>query len=154
EPGRSGRSAARQLPRPAHEGDGAGGRDRRPLQGRGGRDLGDLLDMSLAPAVKVTLGNLAYDTHLADVAVTLALLPGVNRARATLPSSVALSARPGDPGVAELNGGEGAKTVLTGKIEQIARSFQTITVTIADGGAALSRFRPAKTYEQQNAKDI
>jgi hypothetical protein len=110
--------------------------------------------MSLAPAARVTLGNFAYDTHLADIAVTLSLLPGVNQARAVLPSSVPLSANPGDKGIAELNGGEGAMTVLTGKIRQIARGFQTVTVTIADGGADLSRFRPAKTYEQQNAKEI
>jgi hypothetical protein len=104
--------------------------------------------------VTVTLGNLRYDSHVADVIVSLALLPRGNSFTVQLPATVEMSAAPGDEAILQLDGGEGAETVITGKVRGVYRKLLTTHVVVADGGAELSNFRPAVTYEKQNGKDI
>src|SRR5689334_6266446 len=101
--------------------------------------------MSLKPTGTLILGNLKYDTHLIEVTVQLALLPGVNTVRATLPTGVRLDAKPGDEASLELDGGEGSEKVLKGKLRSIRRALLQVEVVVADGGADLAELRPRNT---------
>ena len=86
--------------------------------------------MSLAPALSVTLGSLRYDTHAAGASICLALLPRGNSAEVALPSNVRFEASTGDKAVVSLDGGEGAQTVLTGKVHSVRREFEFIRVIV------------------------
>jgi prophage tail gpP-like protein len=110
--------------------------------------------MSVVPAASFVLGNFQYDSHAREVGATLGVLPCVNRFRVRLPARARMEAAPGDPASLELDGGEGARTVLTGTIAAVERAFLTTEVVAADGGAALAALRPAATYEKQAAKDV
>ncbi len=110
--------------------------------------------MSLSPAAVVTLGNLAYESHAAQVTATLTALPGVDTFTAFLPPAARVDAAPGDDAKLELDGGEGPETVLTGKLRSIARGLRGTRVVVSDGGAELADFRPAATYEKQAAKEV
>jgi hypothetical protein len=110
--------------------------------------------MSLAPAASFVLGNLKYDTHATEITATLGLLPCVDRFHVRLPARARLDAAPGDPATLELDGGEGAATVLTGTVAWIRRELLESEVVGADGGAALAALRPAATHEKQSAKDV
>jgi len=110
--------------------------------------------MSLAPTITVTLGNLRYDSHAVDLRGTLGMLPVVNHCRVTLPAGVRLDALPGDPAILEIDGGEGAATLLTGKVRALRRGLLGTAVDLSDAGADLAALRPAATYERQNGGDI
>ena len=110
--------------------------------------------MSLSPSATVNLGNLVYDTHVASVRTTLAPLPGVNTFCVTLSSGTQISVAPGASGSLELDGGEGARSVLTGRVRAFRRGLLGTEVSVADGGADLGELRPAATYERQNAKEV
>jgi prophage tail gpP-like protein len=114
--------------------------------------------MSLAPNVDVTLGGLRYDSHVSSLRVTLTLLPAVNSFSLILPAGVKFTAVPGD--AAELivdsgdSAGDGSQNVLTGKVRSVRRSVHKVVVTGADAGADLAAFRPATTYQKQDAAAI
>lgn len=110
--------------------------------------------MSLTPAVTVTLGNLRYDAHTFDAVARLALLPGTNTLSVILSSEVEIDASVGDTGSLEMDGGEGAQTIVTGKVCAFHRGLQATRISVADAGADLGRFRPCATYERQNAQDV
>ncbi len=109
--------------------------------------------MSLAPALSVTLGSLRYDTHAAGASICLALLPRGNSAEVALPSNVRFEAASGDKAIVSLDGGEGAQTVLTGKVNSIRRDFEIIHVVMTDIGD-LAGYRPSATLEGQDAKAV
>ncbi|HXG24675.1 MAG TPA: hypothetical protein VNJ09_08990, partial [Chthonomonadales bacterium] len=106
--------------------------------------------MSLAPSVKLILGNLLYESHVSEVMVELQALPGINRFRAMLPVGVQIEAAPGDAASLELDGGEGRQTVLTGKLRVLRRGLPATEAIASDAGADLAAFRPNVTYERQN----
>jgi hypothetical protein len=110
--------------------------------------------VSLAPAARLELGNLAYESHLTGVQVTLGTLPAVSSCRATLPLAVQVDAAPGDKVKLELDGGEGSETVLTGTLRVLRRTFGGVEALAADGSADLAALRPAATYEKQQAGDV
>jgi hypothetical protein len=110
--------------------------------------------VSLTPAASITLGNLRYTEQAVAVWATLAFLPGVNHFTVTLPTGVRLEAAPDDDAVLELDGGEGAETILTGKVRSFRRGLLTTDVSAGDAGVELARLRPAATYEKQSAKDV
>jgi len=115
--------------------------------------------MSLTPAASLTLADLRYDTQLASVAVTLGLLPEVNRCRAVLPVSVRFEAVAGDPGGVsltglELTGGGAEATVLTGTVHKVRRDPRWIHVDITDASGALAAARPAAGYTGTTATDV
>jgi hypothetical protein len=110
--------------------------------------------LSVAPKARLELGSLAYDSHLTAVSVTLATLPGVTSFRATLPGSVEVDASVGDRVKLELDGGEGAETVVTGRLRALRRTQLGVEAIGADGSADLCALRPAATYERQKAGDI
>ena len=109
--------------------------------------------MSLSPAASLDLGSLRYDAHLAAVVVRLVPLPGVNSAVVTLPAGVEIEAEPGDTMTLSLDGGEGAKPVLTGKVRALRRGLLGTEAIGADGGADLAAVRPAVTYRARPAGD-
>lgn len=110
--------------------------------------------MSLSPLATVILGNQQFDAHAIDVSVTLETLPGVNRCRVAFPKDTPIEAQLGDSASVQLDGGEGDRTVLTGKVRKIRRDLTLTTVTLADAGTDLSSLRPATTYEQTSAADV
>jgi hypothetical protein len=109
--------------------------------------------MSLAPALSVTLANLRYDTHAACGNICLALLPRGSSAEIALPSNVRFEASTGDKAVVSLDGGEGAETVITGKVLSTRREFEFIRVIVSDIGD-LTGYRPSATLEGQDAKAV
>jgi hypothetical protein len=110
--------------------------------------------MSLAPSASVTLGNQRFDSHAHHVEAQLGWLPAVGSFRVVLPAKQAISASPGDRASLSLDGGDGAETVLTGKIRHIKRRFAGTEVLVADAAADLGAYRPAETYERQDAAAV
>jgi len=110
--------------------------------------------VSLAPAASVTLGSLRYDTQASAARVTLALLPRGGSAQIAFPAAVRFEAAAGDKAVVSIDGGEGAETVLTGKVIRVCRTFAAITVAVADGASDLAAYRPSATFEGQDAGAI
>jgi hypothetical protein len=82
--------------------------------------------MSLAPSLSVTLGNLRYDTHALDVQACLEWLPRGNSVHVSLPASVRFEAAAGDDASMEIDGGEGAQKLFTGKVRAVRRDFRSI----------------------------
>jgi len=110
--------------------------------------------VTLAPTSVVTLGSKRYETHAEAVRVDLRALPGVNACAITLPAEAGVDAAPGDPAEVELDGGEGAETVLTGTVRAVHRGLRRTRVIAADGSADLAGLRPAATYERQDATAV
>ena len=110
--------------------------------------------MILAPAVSATLGNLRYDVQAIACSVSLGLLPRGGSARLRLPAGVRFEARSGDDAKLDLDGGEGARTVLTGSVRSVGRDVQGIDVELCDVGSVLAAYRPACTFENQSAQQI
>src|SRR5205085_954461 len=54
----------------------------------------------------------------------------------------------------DVDGGEGSKTVLKGKVRTIRRNLDRISVTVADAAAGLAALRPSATYEKQSAAQV
>lgn len=110
--------------------------------------------MSLAPSASVTLGNLRYDTHVVALHVSLGWLPRGGSATVRLPSGVRFEAAIGDDATLDLDGGEGAETLLTGKVRAIRRSHRGLSVVVADAAADLAGYRPCQTFEKQSAAQV
>ncbi len=106
------------------------------------------------PHISVILGNLQYDSHIAAMQVSRAILPAINQARLLFPKAAAIEASPNDAAQVTIDAGEGPTVVLTGSVQGVEhRPSQTI-VTLTDGGYELSRYRPGVTFEQQNSANI
>jgi hypothetical protein len=110
--------------------------------------------MSLAPTHSLTLGLLRYGTHAADIGAVLALLPRGGSATVRLPVGVRFEAAPGDDAKLDLDGGDGASTILTGQVTEVRRAVDGIEVVIADAGGILGRLRPSASFERQPASGI
>jgi hypothetical protein len=110
--------------------------------------------MSLTPAVSATLGNLRYDVQAVRCHACLDLLPRGGSARLTLPGSVRFEAAAGDDASLRLDGGEGARPVLGGKVRRLRREVNAIEVELGDAGTALAAYRPACSFEKQPAMQI
>lgn len=107
----------------------------------------------MTPTASLTLGAQRFDCHAAAVGVDLSLLPGVGRFMATLPAAAAPSAALGDEVSLDLDGGEGAETVLTGTLIQRHNSADARQVVGADAGALLAG-RPAATFEGRDGAAV
>jgi hypothetical protein len=106
------------------------------------------------PEISVILGNLKYDSHVAALQVTRAMLPAANQARILFPAEVSIEAAPEDNAAISLNAGEGAITVMTGIVQSVERGVRQTVVSLTDGGHELGRYRPGATFEKQNAANI
>ena len=110
--------------------------------------------MSLSPSLSVTLGNLRYDTHALRLHACLEPLPRGNSVRISLPATVRFEAAHGDDASMDVDGGEGAQKLFTGKVRTVRRDFRWIHVTLADAATDLAAYRPCQTFEKQNAKQV
>lgn len=110
--------------------------------------------MSLMPSATVTLGNLRYDVQISHVIADFGILPAVNTVRISLPPNVEVSAAAGDPASLELEGGEGAETMMTGVVHAFSKGLMTTEVQVVDASAKLNRLRPNATYERQSAQNV
>ncbi len=108
----------------------------------------------IQPALSIILGNYQYDSHVLDCRVVLGLLPAVNHAVVTLPAGVEMTAAHGDDASLKLLSDGEMTPVITGVVERIDRRFHAVSVLLADAGRALSRLRPAATYEAQDSGKI
>ena len=106
------------------------------------------------PEISVILGNLKYDSHVAALKVSRTLLPAANQARILFPAQVPIEAAPDDNAEVSLNAGDGAVAVLTGIVQSVERGVHQTVVSLTDGGHELGRYRPAATFEKQNAANI
>ncbi len=110
--------------------------------------------MTLVTAASATLDRLRYTVQIRSVSAELALFPGVNRAELVIAAGVDVEASPGTSAIVELDGGEGAVTVITGTVDHIDRRSDGTVVSITDGGAALAGVRPQETYNGLPAMQI
>lgn len=110
--------------------------------------------MTLITAATATLGRLQYTTQVTRARAQLALLPATNVLELAIAAGVEVSATPGDEAVIELDGGDGAATVISGTVSVVRRSPRETVVTVVDGGAALARLRQYQTFEGLAASQV
>jgi hypothetical protein len=108
----------------------------------------------LAVTASLQLGSKVYDSHAASIRLRRGLLPIVDRLEVDLPPGVEFDAEPGDDALLELDGGEGAAKVFTGKISTLRRTLRGLHVTAHDGALLLGRYRPSMALEQVSAGDV
>lgn len=107
----------------------------------------------LVPAASLTLADLRYDTHAVALRLRRARLPAADRLDVLLPAGVRFEAAPGDPAMLDLDGGEGASRVFTGRVAEIRRTLSGITVVARGGAALLAQARPVLALEATSAGD-
>ena len=103
------------------------------------------------PLIRLQIGNLTYGPQIASLRLRRTRLPAVDRLDVVLPTGVRLDAAPGDDVMLELDGGEGGDTVFTGRVAEIRRRFDTVTVTARGGADRLARARPSLALDQVTA---
>jgi len=96
----------------------------------------------LTPAFQLRLGDKIYGPQVAALTLRRARLPAADRLEVLLPAAAPVTAAPGDPVTLDLDGGEGAETVFTGRIALIRRRFDAIEVVARGGADRLARARP------------
>lgn len=107
----------------------------------------------LTPAFQLRLGDRIYGPQVAALALRRARLPATDRLEVQLPAVAPIAAAPGDPVTLELDGGEGAETVFTGRVALLRRRFDA-TLVVARGGAdQLARARPVLALTRVTAGD-
>lgn len=110
--------------------------------------------MTLLTAATVTLERLQYTVQIRSVQAELSVLPGINFVDVLIAAGVDVEATPGSAATVELDGGDGAATVITGTVAGVERSNLGTIVTVVDGGAALAAMRPSETYSGMLATQI
>lgn len=110
--------------------------------------------MTLTTAATVTLDRLQYTVQVRSVVAELATLPGVNRVDVVIAAGVQVEAEPGTAASVELDGGDGAATVITGTVDLVSRDATGTLVSITDGSAALAAVRPQETYNSMLAMQV
>jgi hypothetical protein len=105
----------------------------------------------LSPSIQLQIGALTYGPQIAALRVRRIRLPAVDRLDVVLPTGVRLDATPGDDVTLELDGGEGSDTVFTGRVAEIRRRFDTVTVTARGGADRLARARPSLALDRITA---
>ena len=110
--------------------------------------------MTLTTAAIATLGRLQYTTQIIWARAQLVLLPATNVLELGIAAGVEVSAAPGDEAEVELDGGDGAATVMTGTVSAVRRGTRETVVTVVDGGVALARLRPYQTFEGLGAAQV
>jgi hypothetical protein len=112
--------------------------------------------MSLLPTCSITLGELRYDSHAAELSVTLSVLPGVNSFAVDLPPGATVSCHPGDPARLDVDGGDddGETTIMVGTVRSVSQGLSRIRVIAADASADLAALRSAATFTGQAGADV
>lgn len=102
----------------------------------------------------LTLGSKRYDQHCVAVRLRRTQLPALDRLEVLLPARVAFDAAPGEACSLDLDGGDGAATVFTGRLTRMTRSLEGLRLTAHNGGLNLARLRPAVSYEKVTVGDV
>jgi hypothetical protein len=109
-----------------------------------------MLDASLS----LTVGNYLYDQHIVAMRLRRTQLSALDRLEILFPAGVSFEAEPGEDCSLEMDGGDGAATVFTGKLSQIQHTLSGLRIEAHNGGLALARYRPSIVLEQQTIGDI
>jgi hypothetical protein len=107
----------------------------------------------LTPAFQLRLGDRIYGPQVAALVLRRARLPATDRLEVRLPAAAPVSAAPGDPVSLELDGGEGAEVVFTGRVALLRRRFDTIELVARGGADRLARTRPVLALSRVTAGD-
>lgn len=103
----------------------------------------------------LVLGDREFTSHVVHLRCERAVAPGVGRLRVRLPYVGDLPASVGDQVRLDLDSGDaagaGSGTVFTGTITALRHGPGGVDVLAGDASAALAQFRPATTYQGQNA---
>ncbi len=102
----------------------------------------------LVPAFQLRLGDRIYGPQVAALVLRRARLPATDRLEVRLPAAVPVTAAPGAEVSLELDGGEGAALVFTGRVAVIRRRFDAIEVVARGGADRLARARPVLALSQ------
>jgi len=105
----------------------------------------------LIPAFQLRLGDRIFGPQVAVLVLRRARLPATDRLEVHLPAAVPISAAPGDEVSLELDGGEGAELVFTGRIARIRRRLDAVEVVARGGADLLARTRPVLALSQVTA---
>lgn len=108
----------------------------------------------LAVGVALTVGSRRYDQHCAALRLRRARLPALDRLEMLLPAGVTFDAAAGEDVSLELDGGDGAATVFTGRLSEVRRGLDGLRLTAHNGGLALARYRPTLALEQSTAGEV
>ncbi|MBV7335209.1 hypothetical protein KFU94_44610 [Chloroflexi bacterium TSY] len=108
----------------------------------------------LTITIALTVGNRLYDQHCRAMRLRRTQLSAVDRLEILLPASVTFDAEPGEDCTLEIDGGEGAATVFSGRLTQIRRLMSGLQLEAHNGGLALARYRPTFTLEQVTIGDV
>ncbi len=110
--------------------------------------------MSLTTSASFTVDRLQYTIQIRAVSAELGALPRANRAEVVIAGGVDVAAKPGDSAELEIDGGDGAATIITGAVQDVSRREDATAVTVVDGGSALAMVRPQETYNSMLSTQI
>lgn len=110
--------------------------------------------MTMKALVQLTLGSARFDVGITHLSVHLNILPGVNQTKITLPAEAALNATSGDDAAVAVDQGNGWQTLFKGKVRGKIVNFQNQQIILADASADLAAYRPATTFQAQEAAAI
>ncbi|MEX2262651.1 MAG: hypothetical protein WD696_11910 [Bryobacteraceae bacterium] len=108
----------------------------------------------LQPKISLTVGSKLYDRHALAFRLRRTQLPALDRLEVSLPAAVQFDAGPGEDCSLEIDGGDGAAVVFTGRISEVRRSAQSLDLTAHNGGLRLARFRPAGAFEKLTIGEV
>lgn len=104
--------------------------------------------------IALTVGSKLYDQQTIAFRLRRTQLPALDRLEMLLPAAVQFDASPGEDCSLEVDGGDGAATVFTGRLTQIRRSFTGLSLTAHNGGLQLARYRPAASFEKMTVGQV
>lgn len=107
----------------------------------------------LTPALTLQIGDAVYE-QATRVRLRRGLLPIVDRLEVDLPAGTQVDAAPGDDVTLELDGGEGALAVFTGRLAALHRGLRGLRACAYGPAWTLARARPAGAYEKLSVQEI
>ena len=108
----------------------------------------------LQVSMDLRLGDHGYDSHVSGLRLRRAPLPVLDRLEVVFAPGVPVTAQPGAPVTLDLDGGEGATGVFTGRLTGVARSFSGTRIQAHGGAWELGRYYPSLCLEQIALGDV
>lgn len=108
----------------------------------------------LTVVVSLVVGSERYDSQIVALRLRRGLLPVGERLEVVFPGSVQFHADPGADVELELDGGEGAARVFSGRLETVSRSPLHLRVVALGHTRALAAYRPLVSLEQVSMGDV
>lgn len=107
----------------------------------------------LTPTLSLQIADSLYE-HATRVRLRRGLLPIVDRLEAVLPAGTEFEAALGDDVILELDGGEGASTVFTGRLSAVQHGLRSLRVCAHGFALTLARARPAGAFEKLSVQEL